>query len=51
MNKIEIEHHTISGGAWVAAWLFTVGYLELSFWEGVLAVIIWPYYLGAFFAG
>jgi hypothetical protein len=30
-------------------WLFTIGFLKLTFWKGVLAVCIWPYYLGAFF--
>lgn len=37
MEKIKIEHHTLSGGAWLAAWLFTVGFLKLAFWKGVLA--------------
>lgn len=46
MEKIRIEHHTVSGGVWVAAWLFTIGYLHLGFWQGLLAVVIWPYYLG-----
>jgi len=46
MEKIKIEHHTLSGGLWVAAWLFTIGYLGLGFWQGVLAVVLWPYYLG-----
>jgi hypothetical protein len=46
MEKIKIEHHTVSGGVWFAAWLFTIGYLHLSFWKAVLAVVIWPYYLG-----
>ena len=32
---------------WIAAWLFTIGYLQLTFWKGVLAILIWPYYLGA----
>lgn len=50
MQKIKIEHHTISGGVWIAAWLFTIGYLKLSFWWGVLAIVIWPYLLGAHFA-
>lgn len=49
MEKIKVEHHTLSGGAWFAAWLFTIGYLQLSFGKAVLAIIIWPYYLGAFF--
>lgn len=48
MEKIKIEHHTLSGGLWFGAWLFTLGYLHLSFWKGVLALIIWPYFLGDF---
>jgi len=50
MENIKIEHHTVSGGAWIAAWLFTLGYLKLGFWNGVLAILIWPYFLGAHFA-
>lgn len=48
MEKIKIEHHTLSGGVWCAAWLFTIGYLKLGFLQGVLAVILWPYYLGVY---
>lgn len=51
MQKIKIENHTFSGGLWFAAWLFTIGYLHLSFWSGVLAIILWPYYLGIRFSG
>ena len=47
MDKIKIENHTFSGGLWVAAWLFTIGFLKLSFWQGVAAIIIWPYFLGS----
>jgi hypothetical protein len=46
MEKIKIENHTFSGGLWIAAWLFTIGYLSLTFWKGVLATVLWPYYLG-----
>lgn len=46
MNKIKVETHMFSGGLWFAAWLFTIGYLKLTFWQGVLAIIIWPYYIG-----
>ena len=34
------------GSLWCAAWLFTIGYLHLHFWRGVLAIILWPYYIG-----
>jgi hypothetical protein len=36
---------------WAMGWLFTIGYLHLTFLTGVLALIIWPYYLGVHFAG
>lgn len=46
MQKIKIEQHSSIGLLWCAGWLFTLGYLSLGFWKGVLAIIIWPYYLG-----
>jgi len=48
--KIKVEQHTFSGALWVAAWIFTIGFVHLSFWRGVLAIIIWPYYLGVTFS-
>lgn len=50
MDKIKIENHTLSGGLWFIGWLFTIGFLHLSFGQGVLAVVIWPYYLGEHFS-
>ena len=45
------KHHAgCHGGIWFVGWLFTVGFLKLAFWKGVLAIIVWPYFLGAFFA-
>ncbi len=46
MQKIKIENNVFGGGLWIVAWLFTVGFLKLSFWSGVLALVIWPYYIG-----
>jgi len=48
--KIKIEQHTLTGGLWFAAWLYSIGFLHLNFWQDVLALVIWPYYLGAHFA-
>ena len=50
MERIKITQHTSLGAFWFAGWLFTIGYLKLSFWWGVLAVILWPYLLGVHFA-
>jgi len=48
--KIRIEQHTFMGTVWFAAWLFTIGFLHLDSWKGVLAVVLWPYYLGVHFS-
>lgn len=34
---------------WIMGWLFSIGFLKLTFWKGVLALLIWPYYFGVFF--
>jgi hypothetical protein len=47
MEKIRIEQHSSIGLIWIAGWLFTIGFLQLSFWKGVLAIVLWPYYIGA----
>lgn len=46
MEKIRIEQHSATGLLWIAAWLFTIGYLQLGFWKGLLAILVWPYYIG-----
>lgn len=35
------------GPIWFAGWLFTIGFLGLSFSKGLLALVVWPYFLGA----
>ena len=49
-QKIRIQHHPFLGLLWFAAWLFTIGFLHLGFWRGVLAILLWPYYLGLHFS-
>ena len=46
MQKIKIEQHALCGGFWFGAWMFTIGILDLNFWQGFWGLIIWPYYLG-----
>jgi len=35
-----------TGTLWFAGWLFTIGFAQLGFWKGVLALCAWPYFLG-----
>lgn len=46
MERIKVIHTGTSGLLWVAGWLFTIGYMKLSFWGGALALLIWPYHIG-----
>jgi hypothetical protein len=50
MEKIRIEQHSSLGLLWFAGWLFTIGFLDLTFWRGVLAIVVWPFFLGEHFA-
>lgn len=49
MDKIIVQNQNGLGVLWTIGWIFTIGYLKLTFWKGVLALIIWPYYLGKHF--
>lgn len=51
--KIKCRHDAAAGFGgtiWFAAWLFTVGFLKLGFWKALLALLLWPFYLGQHFA-
>jgi hypothetical protein len=50
MKNIIINNQDILGTVWMIGWLFTIGYLRLSFWNGVLGLIIWPYFIGKRFS-
>jgi hypothetical protein len=48
--RVQSVPGALGGSLWFGGWLFTLGYLKLAFiWKGALALILWPYYLGAFF--
>lgn len=44
--NIQINNGGIFGGFWFAGWLFTIAFTNLIWWQGLLALIVWPYYLG-----
>ena len=46
-SRIRITNTLSLGGLWFAGWLFTIGYLKLDFWLGLLGVVVWPYFIGS----
>lgn len=49
-SKVKVVNNSIAGGLWFGGWLFTIGFLKLTFFKGFLAILFWPYYLGAYFS-
>lgn len=33
-------------GVWLSFWMFTIGFADLKWWEAILAVAVWPFYVG-----
>ena len=53
-DEVKVRRHSghsgpLMGSLWMIGWLFTIGFLNLHFWKGFLALIVWPYYLGVYF--
>ncbi len=40
------NHPAGLGLLWFGGWLFTIGYVPLTWWKAILGLVIWPYYLG-----
>ena len=50
MKDRSIKVQTQCGALWFAGWLFTLGMLKLGFWKGVVAIVVWPYFIGTWVA-
>ena len=50
MERIRIEQHSNIGLLWFAGWLFTIGYLKLDFWMGLIGLVVWPWFIGSHLA-
>ncbi len=35
-----------AGVIWFIGWLFTAAFAQLVWWQWLLGLVIWPYYLG-----
>ncbi len=47
MDKCKAGAGMASGGViWFIGWLFTITFVQLSFWKIVLGIFVWPLYLG-----
>ncbi len=45
-KRVHVDHGSAFGVIWFIGWLFTIGFLKLLWWKALLALVIWPWYLG-----
>lgn len=46
-NNINIRiFESLKSWVWNSGWLITLGICDLSFLQGIVALFIWPYYIG-----
>lgn len=45
-NPIKITGDGATPLVWTIGWLLTIGVGDLGFWDGALALFIWPVYFG-----
>jgi hypothetical protein len=45
-NVIHVNPASTAGPIWFIGWLFTIAFAKLIWWQALLGLIIWPYYLG-----
>jgi hypothetical protein len=31
---------------WLIGWLFTIAFAKLIWWQAIVGLVLWPYYLG-----
>jgi hypothetical protein len=45
-HKRGLFGQSLAGCLWFGGWLFTIAFAKLLWWQAILAIVVWPYYLG-----
>jgi len=45
-RKLRARSKGASSALWLSGWLFTIGFAKLVWWKALLALVVWPYFLG-----
>jgi hypothetical protein len=43
-TRVKVD--TGAGIFWFIGWLFTIAFAKLIWWQALIGLVIWPYYLG-----
>ena len=45
-RTIKVDSGSLVAEIWFIGWLFTFAFAKLIWWQALIAVAIWPWYLG-----
>jgi len=45
-RTVRVSNSSAAGVFWTAGWLFTIAFAKLIWWKALLALVIWPWYMG-----
>lgn len=48
-QNLNIRATSSFGVVWLIGWLFTISFAKLVWWKAILALLLWPYFLGLVF--
>ncbi len=51
MAKRQVIDSSLGGMLWFGGWLFSIAFAELLWWQSILGIVVWPYYLGVLARG
>ena len=46
LKNVHVSSGSLAGVVWTIGWMFTIAFAKLIWWKALLALVIWPYYLG-----
>jgi len=46
MAKHNVYEGSLATFFWFGGWLFTLAFAKLLWWQCIVGLVIWPYYLG-----
>jgi hypothetical protein len=45
-SMFEVNAGTLVDPIWFIGWLFTIGFSKLIWWQAIIGLVVWPYFLG-----
>jgi hypothetical protein len=52
VNKYRVHTgSSLAGVVWFGGWLFTIAFAKLVWWQIIVGIVIWPFFIGSALIG